>query len=139
MSDNIRPPIVLSVHCRGAPEFERFVISDQFCRVWTGAGWDNAENKAMLFDNANAACEVIQQLLLIEFDGRPHRRFRAPVYVDLYANEPVSIRDIQAWLVRVSKLLVDSPRHGNGPLAGTLGLTRIEWGELAELPPKETK
>ncbi|MFN0017943.1 MAG: hypothetical protein ACKVP0_06760 [Pirellulaceae bacterium] len=139
MSDNIRLPIILSVHRRGVPEFERYVISDQFLRVWTGAGWDSSETKAMLFDDTNSACEVIQQLLMIEFDGRPLRRFRAPVYVDLYANEPVSIREIQAWLVRVSRLLIDSPRHGNGPMQGTLGLTRIEWGELEELPPKEMK
>lgn len=139
MTDKPHPSIVLSAHRRGVPEFERFVISDQFLRYWDGKAWSNDEDAALLFADSNAACEEMQRLLLLEHEGKPRRRFRAPVYLDLYADGPISVRDVQAWLVRVSKLLMDSPSHGNGPLQGTLGLTRIEWRELEELDPRDMK
>jgi hypothetical protein len=44
------------------------------------------------------------------------------------------MRDLQMWLIRATKLLVDSPRFGNGPVAGSLGICRIEFKELKELP-----
>lgn len=138
MSDETRGPVILSVHRRGLPEFERFVISDQFLRVWTGNGWSLDQNDAELFADRNKAVWTVRQLLMIDFEGKPVHRFRAPVYLDLYADERISVRDVQAWLIKVSKLLIDSPKHGNGPLQGTLGLCRIEWGKLEQLPSKET-
>lgn len=138
MSDETRRPVILSVHRRGLPEFERFVISDQFLRFWNGSLWTTDEADVELFADCNQALWTVHRLLMIEHEGKAVRRFRAPVYLDLYADDPVTLRDVQAWLIKVSKLLIDSPKHGNGPLAGTLGMSRIEWGELEELSPEET-
>jgi hypothetical protein len=55
------------------------------------------------------------------------------VYLDLFSPQHVSLRDIQQWLVKTTKLIVDSPKHGNGPVAGSLGTIRIEFGELKEM------
>ena len=79
-----RRPIFLSLHDAGTPEFPRFVISDQFLRFRTQDGWSLSQNEAMLYHSANEACVEMQRLLMLEHDKKPHRRFVAPVSVDLY-------------------------------------------------------
>jgi hypothetical protein len=56
------------------------------------------------------------------------------VMIELFAPAEVSIRDLQQWLVRTTKLLIDSPRFGNGPIEGSYGAVRIDWGQLREVP-----
>ena len=137
MSEQNPAPIVLTVHRRGVPEFERFVISDQYLRYWTGAEWSSKENEAQVFCNNNEALERVQKLLLLDLGPMPVRRFQAPITLDLYSDQEISVRDLKAWLTKVAKLLMDSPRHGNGPIQGTLGLTWIDWSKLKELSAKE--
>ena len=137
MSDQNPAPIVLTVHRRGVPEFERFVISDQYLRYWTGTEWSSKENEAQVFCNNNEALERVQKLLLLDIGPMPARRFQAPIFLDLYSDQEISVRDLQIWLTRIAKLLMDSPRHGNGPLQGTLGLASIDWSQLKELSAKE--
>jgi hypothetical protein len=69
---------------------------------------------------------------MTEHVGQPSRRYVAPIIIDLYSENKVSLRDLQFWLAKVSKLLIDSPEHGNGPVAGSLGLCRIDWEQLKE-------
>ena len=76
-------------------------------------------------------------LLLLDLGPMPVRRFQAPIFLDLYSDQEISVRDLQIWLTRIAKLLMDTPRHGNGPLQGTLGLTWIDWSQLKELSAKE--
>ena len=133
MSEQNPAPIVLTVHRRGVPEFERFVISDQYLRYWTGAEWSSKENEAQVFCNNNEALERVQKLLLLDIRPMPARRFQAPIFLDLYSEHEISVRDLKVWLTKVAKLLMDTPRYGNGPLQGTLGLLRIDWDKLKEL------
>jgi hypothetical protein len=128
-----RRPIILSVHPAGTPQYPRYFISDQYKRVWTGEGWSEDERDGLLYGDSNAACVEIQRLLKLEFLEKPVRRFRAPVYLDLFADKPLTKQEIARWLGKVSKLLIDAPEHGNGPVEGTLGLVRIEWGEMKEV------
>ncbi len=128
-----RPTTVLSLHQMGTSAFARYSIGDQFLRYFDGHGWTTEANKALLFSDSNFACQEMQRLLMIDYADRPLRRFRAPVCIDLFSEGPVSLEDLQDWLVKVSKLLIDSPTHGNGPLEGTLGLCRILWSELEEI------
>ncbi len=137
MSDQNPAPIVLTVHRRGVPEFERFVISDQYLRYWTGTEWSSKENEAQVFCNNNEALERVQKLLLLDLRPMPARRFQAPITLDLYSEHEISVRDLKVWLTRVAKLLMDSPRYGNGPIQGTLGLTFIDWDKLKELTAEE--
>lgn len=131
-----RRPIILSVHRAGTPEFPRYFISDQFKRVWTGEGWSASERDGLLYDDSNAACLDVQRLLMLEYMDKPVRRFRAPVYLDLFADKPLTKVEIARWLAKVARLLIDSPEHGNGPVEGTLGLVRIEWAEMKEVKKK---
>ncbi len=129
-----RPTTVLSLHQIGTSAFPRFAISDQFLRFFDGHGWTLDARKALLFSDSNLACQEMQGLLMIDYAHKPVRRFRAPVYLDLYSDRPVSLEELQDWLVKVSKLLIDSPTHGNGPV-DSLGLCRISWSELEEMKP----
>lgn len=128
-----RRPIVLSVHRAGTPEFPRYFISDQFMRVWTGERWSGDPHDGLLFSDSNEACMEVQRLLMLDYMDKPVRRFRAPVYLDLFTDKELTKDEITRWLVKVSKLLIDSQKHGNGPVEGTLGLCRIEWGEMKEV------
>ncbi len=128
-----KPPIILSVHSAGTPQFPRYFISDQFKRVWTGEGWSEDERDGLLYGVPNDACVEVQRLLMLDYVDKPVRRFRAPVYVDLFSDKELTKEQVARWLVKVSKLLIDSPEHGNGPVEGTLGLVRIEWGEMREV------
>jgi hypothetical protein len=93
-------------------------------------GWTEDEAKAVRFASSNEACVEAQRLLMIPYMGLPVRRFRAPVFLDLFCGHEIPVKDIQKWLVRTCKLLVDSPRQGNGPVEGSLGVVNIAWGEI---------
>ncbi|HMP57722.1 MAG TPA: hypothetical protein PKD86_00090 [Gemmatales bacterium] len=125
--------MILSVHRAGSPQFPRYFISDQFNRVWTGDGWSEDERNGLLYGDSPEACIEVQRLLQLEYMDKPMRRFRAPVYLDLFADESLPTVQIVRWLAKASRLLIDSPEQGNGPAEGTLGLVRIEWGEIQEV------
>lgn len=130
MSDQERMPLILSLVPKGNPEFPRYLICDQWGNQWNGSEW---VEQGFLYANSNDACQEMQRILLASFDGAPKRQFRAPLYLDLYCDQPVTKRDIHAWLVRVARLLFDTPKEGNGPVEGSLGLLRIEWAEMEEI------
>lgn len=130
-------PVVLSLVARGTPEFPRYLIGNQFGQVWTGEGWSPDEDEGLLYGNNGEAAKEVQRLLLTDYADKPVRRFRAPIYLDLFAEAAVSEHDLKAWLVRVARLLMDTPVHGNGPIEDTLGLCRVAWDELEELKEGE--
>lgn len=129
-----RQPIVLSVHQCGTPQFPRWTVSDQYLRYFDGeGGWTEDEAKAVRFATSNEACVEAQRLLMIPYMDLPVRKFRSHVYLDLFCAHDIPEIEIKRWLHKVAKLLIDSPRHGNGPVEGSLGITRIEWSELKEV------
>jgi hypothetical protein len=127
-----RRPVVLSLIPAGTHHFLRYRIADQYLRYWNGEDWTEDEKKGIVFENSNLACQEMQKLLMIDYTGRPQRTFVAPVIIDLYSDKPVTQAQLQDWLVKVSKLLIDSPKNGNGPIEGSLGLCRIDWTKLEE-------
>ena len=114
----------------GSLEHARFLISDPDDRFWTGTDWSNNKSDARLFATSNDAAEAIQQILRAQHGDQQVRRYVAPVVVDLYADTELPLERIAKWLSKVSQLSIDSDKHGNGPVEGSIGLTRIEWGEL---------
>jgi hypothetical protein len=128
-------PIVLSIHSAGTPEFPRFIISDQFLRYWTGEEWSKQsdQSSALIYSDSNDAIDEMHKLMTMQYEKLPVHRYRAPLYIDLYSDSEVSVRDLRHWLVKTTKLLVDSPRYGNGPVSGSLGICRIEFGEMENL------
>jgi hypothetical protein len=136
MAEQERRPIFLSVHQVTSSEYPRFRISDQYLRYWTGEDWSHDESKGLMYANSNEACTEVQRLLMLEYMQLPHKKYRASVYVDLWCDHEVPEKAIKRWLHCVSKLLVDAPAHGNGPVEGSLGLVTILWSELGEITGK---
>ena len=129
-----RRPIFLSLHDMGTPEYPRWVISDCFLRFWTGTGWSATQREALLYTDANEACAEMQRLLMLEYGNKPHTRYIAPVIVDVYSDKPVRKRDLQLWLSRSCRLLVNPPgKKSHGPMENSLGLVNIQWAELDEM------
>jgi len=89
-----RPPVILSIHQNGTPQFPRYFIIDQFMRVWTGVGWSENEQDGLLYGDSNAACVEVQRLLMLDYMDKPLRRFRAPVYLDLFCDMPLTKQEI---------------------------------------------
>jgi hypothetical protein len=131
-----KQPIILSVVNAGTPEFPRYLIANQFLQYFTGNGWTEQrdEKKALVYRDANDALETSSSLLLLKHEHLPVKFFQAPLYLQLHSPHEVSMAELKWWLFRATKLLVDSPRFGNGPVAGSLGICRIEYKELKELP-----
>jgi hypothetical protein len=131
-----KQPVILTVVNAGTPDFPRYLIANQFLQYFTGNGWTDqkSERGALVYRDANDALEMTSSLLLLKHEHLPVKFFRAPLYLQLHTPHEVSMRDLQMWLFRATKLLVDSPRFGNGPVAGSLGICRIEYSELKELP-----
>lgn len=132
MSEELRP-IVLSLVNAGTPEYPRWRVADQFLRFYTGAGWSTTEEDGVLYRDAESAAQEVQRLLMLEYMGKAKRVFIAPVTVELYCDEDVTERDLRDWLCRVARLVINSPKHGNGPAAGSLGLCKIDWSQMEEV------
>lgn len=125
--------LVLSLVRTGTPQHPRFLIADPQQRIWTGSGWSEKEVEGRLYVSVNDAGRAIQEILLAEHGEKPLRRFVPPVHLDLYANTDLNLDEISDWLLKVSRLVMDAETHGNGPVAGSLGLTWIDWSQLREI------
>lgn len=130
-----KQPIILSLIPRGTPEFPRYSISDQYLRYWTGETWSEQgkDQGAVLYSSANEALTEMNRLLVVEHADLTLTRYVAPLYIELRAETPISLHDLTMWLFKATKLIIDSPQHGNGPVAGSLGSCRIAYGEMKEL------
>jgi hypothetical protein len=126
-----KKPEVFTLHRRGH-DFPRYFVGNSAAQVWTGNGWSDDEAEALLFGEPNDGCLEIHRLHLLSSGTEPLRRFRAPVYLDLYGGEDIPQREVELWLGRAARLLINAEAHGNGP-RNALGLVRIEWGETEEL------
>lgn len=133
MSENENRPFVPSLVPAGTMQYPRWRIADQCLRYWTGTEWTENENQGTMYASVNEAAMDLQKLLLEHHGKQKKQVFQAPVYLELYSDKEVSQAEVFNWLMRVARLIIDSPKHGNGPLQNTLGLVRIQWSEMKEV------
>lgn len=126
-------PIILGIHTKSTAEHPRYVISDGDSNYWTGTSWSPDEDEAFLYHALPDAATDIHKLLMLQYGNLPRKRFVAPIYIDLYSENTVDLNVLKLWLHRISRLLMKSEQHGNGPLNGTLGLCHIDWKKLKEV------
>ena len=127
------PDLILSIIATGTTDHPRFQIADPQQRFWTGKEWTDEEAEGRLYICVNTAGRAIQGILLAQHRHKAVRRFVAPVNLDLYSDTDLTMDQIVEWLVKVARLTIDAETHGNGPVAGTLGLCQIDWGQLREI------
>lgn len=130
-----KQPIVLSLIPRGSPNHQRYLIANQYLQYWTGETWSEQydDKNALVYHSSNEALHVMRIMLMTEHQHLPVKKYRAPLYIDLFSDKEISEHDLKQWLFKVTKLIVDSPKHGNGPVAGSLGTCRIEYSEMEEI------
>lgn len=119
---------ILSVVQVGSDEFERFVIKDEQERVWTGDQF--GFGGGVLYADHNNAASDSQDILRQNFDGVKPQRLVVPLYVDVLNHYgPVPLAEVAEYLSMVSRLYIDSLKHGHGS-GDSLVLTRIEWSRI---------
>ena len=126
--------LYLSVVEGGVPAHPRYRVADGLGRFWTGTGWSNRQHDAVVFESNQQASFECQQLMMTDFMDARVRRFRAPVYVDVFCDEGFTSEQLRTWLARAARLSVDYRGAGSGPLDGSLGVLQIEWGQIEEQP-----
>lgn len=127
-----KQPIVLSMISQGTPEYPRFYIADQYLRYWTGDGWTKQKDdkNALMYADSNKALVDMNRLLVLQHENKVVKRYKAPIYIEVFSDQEIPLRDLKMWLFKATKLLIDSPKNGNGPVAGSLGTCRIEYSEM---------
>ncbi len=132
-----KPVPILSVLAAGTPEHPRYVIADQYLRYFAlENGWSEQRDMsaATLFATCEEALRMVDTLLVVRHSDLPRKVYTAPVTIELFSPDQVPERDLQQWLMRVAKLILDTPEYGNGPIAGSYGSVRIDFGQLKEVP-----
>jgi hypothetical protein len=73
-------------------------------------------SKGLRFATSNDACLEVHRLLKLHYGDLTVRRYRAPVYLDLHSDAAVPRGVLIRWLVRCSKLILDTTNCGEGPI-----------------------
>ena len=116
---------ILSVVQAGNPDFERFLISDDQGRQWTG---EEFSEQGVLYGSRNHACGDVHAILKGFFQSEPVR-YVAPVVIEVFGE--ADIAKVARYLAQASILHIATGKYGNGP-EGTLVLPTIEWGLTRE-------
>lgn len=87
--------MILSIEERGL----RFAVSDPYGQEFCEQEQMFVEGEGTLYDTRNDAALKIRELLLEEHGDKPVRKFRAPVYLELYAIAEVEQSVIEDWLI----------------------------------------
>lgn len=122
----------------GRNGIERFLITDQLDRFWTGFTWTKPgmRKRALLFQTANKAQLVCHSLLMALHGHLHHARFHAPFTVQLWTNNRCPLADLQRWISRNTKLVMDTHSQGLGPVAGSYAVTTLAFEHVIEVPPR---
>lgn len=128
-------PIVVRT---GRDSVERYLITDQQDRYWTGSTWTKpgVRKRALLFHTAKKAHLVCHSLLMAMHGHLHHVRIHAPFTVQLWTNNRCPLADLQRWISRNTTLVVDTHTHGIGPVAGSYAVTTLAYEHLIEVPPR---
>jgi hypothetical protein len=126
-------PLVLTVLAKGTPVHPRFVIANQFGRVWTGDDWSDAEEDGLLFAEPNDVGRVCQELLLAQAGEKPVFRFLASIEIEIRSDKKPDWAEVAVWAIRAVQLTVDYDRHGSGPASGSVAVLKIDWATLKEI------
>jgi hypothetical protein len=127
-------PSVLRV---GKEGMERYLVTDQTNRFWTGSDWTKpgVRKRALLYHTSEKADLVCQSLRVALHGHLHHTRFQAPFKVQLWTNKRGDFPALQAWIRKNTKLSLDTST-GIGPVDGSYDTTRLDHNHLIEIPSK---
>jgi hypothetical protein len=127
-------PSVLRV---GKEGMERYLVTDQTNRYWTGTDWTKpgVRKRALLFHTAKKAHLVCDSLLVALHGHLHHTRFTVAFKVQLWTNKRGDFPALQSWIRRNTNLFLDIST-GIGPVDGSYATTKLDHDHLIEIPPK---
>ena len=126
-------PLMLCVLPTGSDACPRYRIHDQYNRMWTGEEFSPDEDEALAYEINRDAAQACQNILMIDAKTMPvHRTYVVPITIDLYSEKEVPMKALMDWLSR-SALLIHPPSFGNGPVAGSVGITLVDWNLLKKV------
>ena len=111
--------LVLSTILKGTPDQPRYILANQSKNFWTGKGWTEDENDALLFHDETEIGQLSDTLHRIENLDRPVTKFVAPVEVEVFGD--VDFDKVQKWLMNASRLYV---------AGGQDAILSIDWNQL---------
>jgi len=130
--------MILTLENRGSISHPRFVLMNSYGGVFCEERGEFVESGGTLYYRVNDATTKMREILLAEHGDKPVRKFRAPVYLELYSTQDIPNCLIKDWALRATRLILH-PEQGLGPGGNqNLGLVSIIWGDLEEISPKET-
>jgi hypothetical protein len=130
--------MILTLENRGSIRHPRYVLMNSYGWCWDDEQQEFVEKGGTLYHDVNPATTKMREILLAEHGDKPVRKFRAPVYLELYTTEEVDQSVIEDWALRATRLILHADQYGMGPINDSLGLVSIFWGQMEELNPKET-
>jgi hypothetical protein len=118
---------ILSIIAAGNPDFERWAIADERTRFWTGTEFDYCGYR--LYSTYNAAALDTQNILRSHFAGIKPFFCKAPLFIEVLADQPLHEALVSLHLSRAVRLYLNTVEHGHGP-DGSLILPWIDWSEI---------
>ena len=117
---------------KGTPAQPRWMISDQWDRVWNEAKESFVKDHTLgtLYDSFAKAAWDMHDMLVDEYKNKPTFEYEAPIKMKIYSDKPIDEKIVADWCRRACRFLMDSHSCGLGPLDNTFGLLVADWNSL---------
>lgn len=120
---------MISLVKRGSKTFPRYVLAkaDEYKNAvyWNGLTWSQDESDAILFSDVTQALWLHHDFMMQSVSDLPCHRYVAPLYIEVYGEMP-KLDDLREWLEKAVRIVVNSPKHGDGPTTGSLGVLILD-------------
>lgn len=127
--------VSFSLLTKGPPDHPRWMISDQWGRVWndkTTTFVDDAK-KGTLYEDFAEAAWALHGLLIDEYKDKAVREFVVPIKLKVYSDTPLTKEQVAEWCHKACRMLLDANGCGYGPLDNSLAVVAADWPAIKEV------
>jgi len=127
--------VFLSVLEVGSPKHRRSIISNQEGRFWDGQNWTKDQSKALLFLEWDRDLgQATEKILRGESKGMNVAQiFEVPLILEVKSEEGTDFLEVQEWLMKSCRIIIDFKKHGSGPIPNSVGLIHLDIGKIEDI------
>ena len=125
----------MAVEKTGNRPWTRYLIHDDAKRYWTGSSWAENRRSALLFHCWNEASHAYRRLEEEQWSGVPAQDFQAIISVRVWAGQDFTAEQLQDYMHKAVRILLDHDSHGSGPVPESLVRVEVDWATLNETQP----